>query len=109
MFLKSRFRYFLCDFVHCAGDVGEAFNSLTQSSKIIESDVVPDDFMDGKETTRVIVTLSEPAGFQQSREFVSTSNDNSKSFKNIVFHDELRDSVQEAQGEVISRPDPGKV
>ena len=98
MFLKSRFRYFLCDFVHCAGDVGEAFNSLTQSSKIIESDVVPDDFMDGKETTRVIVTLSEPATAPQSTDF-----------RNLAFRNELRGAVQAAQEQAIRSLDPDKV
>ena len=29
-------------------DAGEVFNTLTQSSKIVESDLVLDDFMDGK-------------------------------------------------------------
>jgi len=90
-------------------DVGEVFKTLTQSSKIIESDMVLEDFMYGNETTRVIVTLIEPAGFQQSKEFVSTSNDNSRSFNNLVFRDELRDAAQAAQEHAIGRLDPGKV
>jgi subtilisin family serine protease len=90
-------------------DVRQGFNTLTQSSKIIESDLVLEDFMDGNETTPVIVKLIEPAVFQQAREFVSSSSDNSRSFKNLGFRDELRNTVQAAQEQAIGRLDPGKV
>ena len=91
------------------GDGGEVFNTLAQSSKIIESDSVLDDFMDGQETTRVIVTLSEPASFQQDRVSGPTSSDNKKSLKNLAFRNELQGAVQEAQVQVMGLLDPGKV
>lgn len=90
-------------------DVGEMFNTLSQSSKIIESDAVLNDFMDGKETTLVIVTLSEPAMFQQDRSFGPTSSDNRRSLKNLAFRSELQGAVQAAQEQVISGLDPNRI
>jgi len=91
------------------GDAGQVFDTLAQSPKIIESELVLDDFLDGSETTRVIVTLSEPSNFQQKRELGPTSPDNSRSLKNLAFRNELQMAVQAAQEQVISRLDPGNV
>jgi hypothetical protein len=75
-----------------------AFEVLAQNSKIIESEWVLRDFKEGQTTTRVIVSLSKPARFEQE-----------KDFKDPAYRSELREAVQTAQEQVISRLDPGEV
>ena len=90
-------------------DLGKLFETLAQSSKIIESDLVLDDFLEGNQTTRVIVTLSEPASFQQSMALRPSISNSNGSLKNLTFRNELKGAVQAAQEQVISRLDPDKV
>ena len=88
---------------------GKVIDTLSQSSKVIESDLVLDDFIKGKKTTRVIVTLLEPPRFRRDRESGPSSLQWSKNFKDPVFREELRAAVRSAQKQAISRLDPDKV
>jgi hypothetical protein len=87
----------------------QLFDVLTKSSKLIESKVVLEDIMGGSETTRVIVTMSEPPNFQQKRELEPARPDNSRSLKNLAFRTELKRAVKAAQDQLISPLSPGKV
>jgi len=72
--------------------------TLAESVKIIESELVLKDFKEGKTTTRVVVTLSRPVRFEQDRDF-----------KDPAFRNKLRAAVRAAQEQVINRLDPREV
>lgn len=76
----------------------QIIETLRQDPKIIESELVLEDFKEGRRTTRVIVNLSKPPGFQQNGDF-----------KNMGFRQTLQDSVKAAQDRVISRLAASKV
>jgi len=80
------------------GESSQLIDSLSQDSKLIEPDLVLEDFVQGKTTTRVIVNLSEPAVFQQN-----------VNFNDMAFRQAMQGAVQAAQEEVISRLDHSKV
>ena len=87
----------------------KVIENLTHSSKIIESDLVLEEFVEGRQTMRVIVTLLEPERFRQSRESEPSSSQQKRNFKDPAFRKELRGAVQASQEQVIRRLDPDKV
>jgi hypothetical protein len=87
----------------------KVMENLTHSSKIIESDLVLEEFVEGRQTTRVIVSLLEPERFRQNREPVLSSSQGGGNFKDPVFREELRRAVRASQEQVINRLDPDKV
>jgi len=82
---------------------------LAHSSKIIESDLVLEEFVEGRQTTRVIVTLLEPERFRKSRESEPSSSRRGRNFKDPVFREELKRAVRDSQEQVIRRLDHGKI
>lgn len=84
-------------------------DNLAHSSKIIESDLVLEEFVEGRQTTRVIVTLLVPERFRQNRESVPSSSQRGRNFMDPVFREELRRAVRESQEQAIRRLDPGKI
>jgi len=100
-----------------AQDGGErTFETLAASSKIIESDLVLEDFLAGSQTTRVIVTLAEPNGFRHTANLpkgVELTNSHLSheggDIKNPAFRNDLQAVVQAAQDRVINLLDPSKV
>lgn len=82
---------------------------LAHSSKIIESGLVLEEFVKGRQTTRVIVTLLEPERFRKSRESEPSSSHRGGNFKDPVFREELQSAVRESQEQVTRRLDPGKI
>ena len=87
----------------------EVNDNLVQSSKIIESSLVLKDFMEGRRTTRVIVSLVEPERFRQIRESEPSSSQQTRSFKDTAFREELRAAVRASQEQIIRRLDREKV
>ena len=79
-------------------DCGAQINGLLQNPKIISPEIVLEDFIKGKQWTRVIVNLSKPMSFQQIGDF-----------KNMTFRKNLQEAVKTAQDRVISHLDPNKV
>jgi len=95
-----------------------ALETLAASSKIIESDLVLEDFLAGSQTTRVIVTLKEPTGFQQSIEMdmnrtsqlrTAQQSHEDGHIKDPVFRGRLERKVEEAQDAVVRSLDPSRV
>jgi hypothetical protein len=80
------------------GQAGSAIDALARSSKLIESDRVLQDFRAGRQTTRVIVALSEPAGFQDR-----------KSFNISAYREKLQRAVKTSLDRTISLLDPAEV
>jgi hypothetical protein len=87
----------------------KVIENLAHSSKIIESDLVLEEFVKGGKTTGVIVSLLEPESFRQNTESVLLSAQRGKNFKNPGFREELRRAVRVSQEKVINRLDPEKV
>lgn len=87
----------------------KVIENLAHSSKIIESDLVLEEFVEGGKTTGVIVSLLEPERFRQNTESVLSSAQRGKNFKNPGFREELRRAVRVSQEQVINRLDPDKV
>ena len=79
-------------------DYGAQINALLQNSKIISSEIVLEDFIEGKQWTRVIVNLSKPMSFQQIIDF-----------KDMTVRKNLQEAVKTAQDRVVGRLDPNKV
>ena len=90
-------------FMFCAslslaqGESAQLINTLRQNFKIIEPELVLEDFVQGKATTRVIVNLSEPTWSLERK------------IKDPSFRKKLQEAVQAAQDKVIGKLDPGKV
>jgi hypothetical protein len=106
----------LAPWAFAQGGGERAIETLAASSKIIESDLVLEDFLAGSETTRVIVTLIEPSGFQQTanlqRGLELTNSQLSHEGGDIndpAFRSDLQAAVQAAQDRVINLLDPNKV
>jgi hypothetical protein len=85
------------------GETGLLIDTLASSSKLIESDLVLENFRAGSDTTRVIVSLSEPLALQHE------SKSESKNFRKLSFRTKLREAVQAFQDQVITRLDPTHV
>jgi len=79
------------------GESAQLINILSRDPKIIEPELVLEDFVQGKETTRVIVNLSEPTWSLERK------------IKDPSFRKKLQEAVQAAQDKVIGKLDPGKV
>ena len=67
-------------------DSAQMINALSQNSKLIEPEMVLEDFMQGQATTRVIVNLSKPVAFQQNGDI-----------KDLGFRKNLEEGVKAAQ------------
>ena len=94
---------FGCDAIEVQGDgtpnnPTSVIEYLAENTKIIEPELILKDFKEGKTTTKVIVTISEPAGSELD-----------KDFKDPAFRKELQETVWSAQNQVISHLDPKRV
>ena len=96
--LMIMFFVFYASFCFAQDESAQLIDTLSQDSKIIEPELVMDDFLQGEVTTRVIVNLSEPALFEKNR-----------NFKDSTFRKNLQGAVRAVQDQVISRLDPAKV
>ncbi len=99
-------------------DTRQVIEQMTASSKLIESDLVLENFRAGRETTRVIVTLKEPIGFQRSIEMdmnrtsqlrTSQQSHQDGHIRDPVFRERLKTKVEEAQDVVARSLDPRRV
>ncbi len=84
----------------CLGQIEstQLMNALSQNAKLIEPELVLEDFIQGLGTTRVIVNLSNSVAFQQNGDI-----------KNLGFRRSFQEAVQSAQDGVISRLAPGRM
>lgn len=76
----------------------QVIKALSDSPKLTAPQEILRDFIDGKPTTRVIVNLRKPAKADQLQ-----------NFKDMAVRQELRQTVYDAQGRVISGLDPTEV
>jgi subtilisin family serine protease len=99
-------------------DTNQLIEQMTASPKLIESDLVLENFRAGRETTRVIVTLKEPTGFQHSIEMdmnrtaqlrLTEKSHEDGHIKDPVFRGRLQSKVDEVQDAVIRSLDPRRV
>jgi subtilisin family serine protease len=74
--------------------VSREIESVSQSPKLIRSESIVQDFIDGGSTTRVIVNLKRPA-----------VEDSLQSLKNMEARHQLEQSISRAQDQVINRLD----
>ena len=91
--------FFIFYYSFCvAQDNRTQINALLENPKIIEPEIVLEDFIKGKEWIRVIVNLSKPVTSQQNR-----------NFKDMIFRNNLRETVEKVRSNVIGSLDPGNV
>ncbi len=77
---------------------GAQIKALLKNSKIIRAEKVLEDFVKGKEWTRVIVSLSKPVVYKAN-----------SSFKDMAFRNSLREAVIKNRRNVIDSLDAGNV
>ena len=80
------------------GESSQLIDTLSRDSKIIEPELVLEDFVQGKATTRLIVNLSKPPSFQERADF-----------KDLTFRKKSQEGVRAAQDRLIDRLDASKV
>ena len=96
--LMIMFFVFYASFCFAQDESAQLIDTLSQDSKIIEPELVMNDFLQGEVTTRVIVNLLEPAWLGKNRDF-----------KDPTFRKNLQRAVRAVQDQVISRLNPAKV
>jgi parallel beta-helix repeat protein len=93
--------------------VRQVLNTLSVSPKLIKADLVLEDFLAGRQTTRVIVNLSEATKFQHrvghSQSSIFHQSHKGGDINDPVFRQELQVAVRQANELVINRLDPMKV
>ena len=83
------------------GKAEQLLDVLAKSSKLIESNLVLEEFVAGSVTTRVIVMLFEPVALQQKSK--------SQRIQNLASRSKLKEAVRASQDQVITRLDPRHV